>query len=230
MYCTVLYCAVVLYCSAVLTVQDHGQVALTPQVWVPRHFLRPKRHLALAWRRRRQAMGTSCNWERPIAGNAIALTFRKHRGAGWGLGGRRPIYSGGCGGAGPPSSAVLCVAFFSFALRKQQIHIRNHEKQHPNFFSFVSRNAQLRIRNHPAFFSFALRKQKSRIRNHGDRHPDFFSFASRTAQFHIRNLETMKMNTRILQFCFEKRTTSHSKPSRVLPLCFEKPKQSHSKP
>ena len=41
----------------------HGQVALgakkvalAPQVRVPRHFLRPKRHLAMAWRRRRQAM------------------------------------------------------------------------------------------------------------------------------------------------------------------------------
>ena len=45
----------------------------------PRHFLRPKRHLAMA-RRRRQAMGTPSNWERhsikgerPVTGNAIPL-------------------------------------------------------------------------------------------------------------------------------------------------------------
>ena len=47
----------------------------------PRHFLRPKRHLAMAWRRRRQAMGTPSNWELPV-------NFRKRHlrcgGVGWG--------------------------------------------------------------------------------------------------------------------------------------------------
>ena len=38
-----------------------------------RHILRPQRHLAMAWRRRRQAMGTPSNWERPVTGNAITL-------------------------------------------------------------------------------------------------------------------------------------------------------------
>ena len=52
---------------------------------VPRHFLRPQRHLAMAWRRR-QAMGTPSNWERPVTGNAITLDFRKRRGGvGWGV-------------------------------------------------------------------------------------------------------------------------------------------------
>ena len=32
----------------------------------------PKRHLAMAWRRR-QATGTPSNWERPVTGNAITL-------------------------------------------------------------------------------------------------------------------------------------------------------------
>jgi len=186
-------------------VPGHGQVALTPQVWVPRHFLRPKRHLALAWRRRRQAMGTSCNWERLTTAIAIPLTFRKHREAGWGLGGRRPIYFGG---AAPPFSAVFWVVFFIFALRKQQIRIQNHENPNPDSVSFVSRNAQLRIRNHPVFFSFALRKQKSHIRNHGDQHPYFFSFAPRNAQFHIRNYEDEHQNSPVLflethNFAFE---------------------------
>ena len=30
-----------------------------------------QRHLAMAWRRRRQAMGTPSNWERQVTGNAI---------------------------------------------------------------------------------------------------------------------------------------------------------------
>ena len=61
---------------------DHGQVALgannvargphTGPPQVQRHFIGPKRHLAMAWRRR-QAMGTPGNWERPVTGNAIPL-------------------------------------------------------------------------------------------------------------------------------------------------------------
>ena len=35
-----------------------------------RHLLRPQRHLAMAWRRRHQGMGTPNNWERPVTGNA----------------------------------------------------------------------------------------------------------------------------------------------------------------
>jgi len=67
-------------------VPGHGQVALGAKKgrWVrpprcgsgpgpgPRHFHRPKRQLAMAWRRR-QAMGTPSNWERPVTGNAIPL-------------------------------------------------------------------------------------------------------------------------------------------------------------
>ena len=34
------------------------------------HFLRPQRHLAMAWRRHRQATGTPIKWERPVTGNA----------------------------------------------------------------------------------------------------------------------------------------------------------------
>ena len=60
----------------------HGQVALgtkkAARTWTgagpgpggartQRHFLRPQRHLAMAWRRRRQAMG------RPVTGNAQSL-------------------------------------------------------------------------------------------------------------------------------------------------------------
>ena len=48
-----------------------------PGMGAPRHFLRPKRHLAMAWRRR-QAMGTPSNWERPVNGNAIPLNGNAH--------------------------------------------------------------------------------------------------------------------------------------------------------
>ena len=80
----------------------HGQVALgTKKVarpWggqgmgAPRHFLRPQRQLAMAWRRR-QAMETPSNWERPVTGtgNAItsignAITLNGNAGVGWGGG------------------------------------------------------------------------------------------------------------------------------------------------
>ena len=46
---------------------------------VPRHFLLPQQHLAMAWRRR-QAMGTPRNWERPVTGNAT----RFPKTPGWG--------------------------------------------------------------------------------------------------------------------------------------------------
>ena len=50
-----------------------------PGMGAPRHFLRPQRNLAMAWRRR-QAMGTPSNWERLAIGKAISLDFRKRRG------------------------------------------------------------------------------------------------------------------------------------------------------
>ena len=54
----------------------HGQLALgtkkVVQTWRPAPLSLPQRHLAMAWRRR-QAMGTLSNWERPVNGNAIPL-------------------------------------------------------------------------------------------------------------------------------------------------------------
>ena len=47
-----------------------------PGVGAPCHFIDHQRHLAMAWRRR-QAMGTPSNWERPVNGNAITLYIRK---------------------------------------------------------------------------------------------------------------------------------------------------------
>ena len=50
----------------------------------PRDFLGPQRHVAMAWRRR-QAMGTPSNWERPVTGNAQAISENAiWGGVGWG--------------------------------------------------------------------------------------------------------------------------------------------------
>jgi len=76
----------------------HPKVVRTRTWGAQRHFLRPQRHLAMAWRRRRQAMETPSSWERPVTGNAIPLNFRK-RNLGWGgVVTRRPEADIGWGG------------------------------------------------------------------------------------------------------------------------------------
>ena len=68
----------------------------------------PQRHLAMA-SRRRQAMGTPSNWERPVTGNAItligsAITLNGNAGVGW----------GGLGW-GPPWDLWSAMCFFFWA-------------------------------------------------------------------------------------------------------------------
>ena len=71
----------------------------------PRHLLRPKRRLAMAWNRR-QAMGTPSNRERPVTGNA------------W----ERPVTGAAAMRMGTPSSRSLSEINHEIAQARWGIH------------------------------------------------------------------------------------------------------------